>query len=64
MKISLRAARINSGFTQEYVAKHMNVNASTISSWEKGKTYPTANKLAKLCGIYGVCIDDIFLIRE
>ena len=47
MKLSLKAARINSGLTQKCVAKRLNVNVSTISNWEQGKTYPTANKLAQ-----------------
>lgn len=64
MKLTLKAARVNSGFTQKYVAKHMHVNASTISSWEAGKTFPTANKLAQLCELYGVGIDDIFLLKQ
>lgn len=64
MKLSLKAAGINSGLTQKCVAKRLNVNVSTISNWEQGKTYPTANKLAQLCSIYHVGIDDIFLLKQ
>ena len=61
MKMTLRAARINAGMTQEQAAKQVNVDVSTIAKWEKGKTYPTIDRFTVLCGAYGVAMDDIFL---
>lgn len=35
-KISLAAARVNAGLTQDEVAKRMHVSKTTILNWEKG----------------------------
>lgn len=60
-KISLKAARVNCGLTQKAVATKAGISEATIIRWEKGKTAPDANQLKKLCEIYGVLMDDIFL---
>ena len=36
-KITLAAARVNAGMTQEEVAKEMHVSKNTIVNWENGK---------------------------
>lgn len=59
MKVTLKAARINKGFTQEYVAKELNVTKKTVGSWEMGKTMPKIDKIEKLCSLYGCSYDDI-----
>lgn len=64
MQISLKAARVNAGYTQKEVAKRINTDVSTVIKWENGKTYPTANKLAELCALYECCINDIFLLKK
>lgn len=38
LKISLKAARINAGLTQEAVAAMLKKSKVTIINWEKGKT--------------------------
>ena len=38
MKISLKAARVNAGLTQDEVAKITKKSKSTIVSYEKGRT--------------------------
>lgn len=59
MKVTLKAARINKGFTQEYVANALNVTKKTVGSWEMGKTMPKIDKIQKLCSLYGCSYDDI-----
>jgi DNA-binding XRE family transcriptional regulator len=59
MKVTLKAARINKGFTQEYVANELNVTKKTVGSWEMGKTMPKIDKIEKLCSLYGCSYDDI-----
>lgn len=61
MKVTLRAARINADMTQEDAAKLMNVSVRTIANWEKGTTQPRFDQVAKLCQLYCVDIDNIFL---
>ncbi len=59
MRISLKAARINKGYTQEQVANAIKVTKKTVGSWEKGKTMPKIDKIEALCTLYGVSYDDI-----
>ena len=44
IQISLAAARVNAGMTQEKVAKEMHVSKNTIVNWEKGTSEPTINQ--------------------
>ena len=60
-KLTLRAARINSGMGQEEVAKALEVSTRTISNWEHERTYPTIYQLVRLCKLYGVDVEDLFL---
>lgn len=61
MQISLKAARVNANLTQRETAKKMNIDRATLINWENGKTFPNAPQLIRLCEIYGIGIDDIFL---
>lgn len=60
-RISLAAARVNAGLTQEDVAKALNKNKQTIVNWENGRTtIDTANFMA-LCRLYHAPETIIFL---
>ena len=59
MRITLKAARINKGLTQEDVAKALNVTKKTVGSWEMGKTKPKIDKIEHLCSLLGCKYDDI-----
>lgn len=59
IRISLKAARINKGYTQEYVATALKVTKKTVGSWESGKTIPKVDKINPICELYGVRYDDI-----
>lgn len=61
MVISLKAARVNAGLTQKEVAKLVSVGNKTICRWESGETSPKAEQLKKLCEIYHIPMDSIFL---
>lgn len=51
-KITLKAARINAGLDQSDVARELNVNITTVSSWETGKTQPSLENFKRLCELY------------
>ena len=61
MKLTLRAARINAGLTLQEASKRSGFCISSLAGWENGSVDVSARKLFKLCSIYGVSIDDIFL---
>jgi transcriptional regulator with XRE-family HTH domain len=59
LKITLKAARVNAGYSQNEVAKKLNISNKTISSWESGETFPSAKKIVALCELYGISYDNI-----
>ena len=58
-QMTLKAARVNAGYTQAQVAKILDVSVSSIKNWEAGKTYPNLSTFEKLCELYGVSLDQI-----
>ncbi len=54
----LRANRERLGLSQEDVAHAIYVSRQTMSSWERGKTYPDVQSLMLLSQLFGVSIDE------
>lgn len=61
LQISLAAARVNAGMTQEDVAKELHVSKQTIVNWEKGKVIPNFATLNTLSSLYKIPANNIFL---
>ena len=61
IQISLAAARVNAGMTQEDVAREMHVSKNTIVNWEKGTSEPSINQGKELASLYSIPLDYIFL---
>ncbi len=61
IQISLAAARVNAGMTQEDVARKMKISKTTILNWEKGKVVPSFANLQMLSTLYGIPTNNIFL---
>ncbi|WP_440285090.1 helix-turn-helix transcriptional regulator [Eshraghiella crossota] len=61
LQISLAAARVNAGMTQEDVSKSMKISKNTLVNWEKGLSEPTITQGRKLSEIYNIPLDNIFL---
>lgn len=58
-QISLKAARVNAGYSQKEAAKILGISNKTLCSWENGKTFPDQPMIVKLCELYGVTYDMI-----
>ena len=61
LKISLKAARVNAGMTQDDVAKEIRKTKRTIVNWETGKREIDRANFEALCRLYKVTVDDIIL---
>lgn len=61
LQISLAAARVNAGMTQQEVAEKLHVSKKTIVNWEKGKVIPSFANVHALSGIYNIPENNIFL---
>lgn len=64
IQISLAAARVNAGLTQEDVAKEFKVSKQTVVNWEKGKVAPSFLVMRALSEYYKIPIDNIFLPKK
>jgi len=60
-QISLAAARVNAGFSQEELAKILEVDRQTIINWEKGHTKISGEWLLMWAQVCNFPIDYIFL---
>lgn len=58
MKISLKAARVNSGLSAGEVAKKLGVTDDTIWNYENGKTQPKLPAFRVLAELYGCKVED------
>lgn len=64
LQISLAAARVNAGYTQDDVSKELHVSKNTVVNWEKGKVIPTFIILNALSNLYKIPIDNIILPKK
>lgn len=54
MKVTLKAARINKGLSQEEAAKLIGVSVDTLGNYERGITYPDIPILKNIEKTYGI----------
>lgn len=63
-KITLKAARVNAGYTQKEAAKLLGVSNSTLGRWENMISFPNVEQINKICDLYGVGYADIIFTTE
>ncbi|WP_444660259.1 helix-turn-helix domain-containing protein [Caproiciproducens sp. R2] len=59
MNERLRELRIKSGYTQVQIAKILNIDRSTYSYYEIGKTTPDITVLMTLAKVFNIAINDL-----
>ena len=57
--MSVKSAREKRGMTQQDIAVALDIDQSTVSLWESGKTSPRAKLLPKLAQILGCTVDEL-----
>lgn len=57
---NLKMCRKNCGLTQQQVADCLNINRTTYTYYETGKTEPSINMIVKICKILGVSYEVLF----
>ena len=62
MKITLKAARVNAGKTQDEAAKAVKKTKNTIQNYESGKSVPDIETGKALAKLYGMSVDDIIFL--
>ena len=61
-QISLAAARVNAGMTQEEVSNLMHVSKNTVVNWEKGTSEPTISQARRLAAYLSMPLDCIIFM--
>ena len=64
MAISIKAARVNAGYTQAEVAERINKTKNTIASYEAYATYPDVKTAQAMAELFGLPFDDIIWAQE
>lgn len=59
MNMSLKAARVNKGLTQEVAASKLGISKQTLVSYEKYRTVPDVLMAQKIAALYESSIDAI-----
>jgi len=59
MQLSLKALRVNSGYTQQDVADIFEVSRQTVMNWENGKETPKGLVIYAMAKLYNTEIDNI-----
>lgn len=64
MKITLKAARVNAGLSQKAAGERIRVSKDTISNWENGRSFPSAEKIKEIEKVYKVKYDDLLFLKQ
>ena len=64
MEITMKAARINAGYTQKEAARLLKVSRDTVSNWERGKSYPDVANLRDIERVYNVRYVDLIFFTS
>ena len=57
--MTLKALRVNAGYTQVEAAKALDITPETLSNWERGKSFPTVPQIKEIEKLYSTKYADI-----
>lgn len=57
--MTLKALRVNAGYTQVEAAKALDITPETLSNWERGKSFPTVPQIIEIEKLYSTKYADI-----
>lgn len=57
--MNLEKLRHEKRWSQEYVARQMEVSRATVDNWEKGRTEPTITAARKLASLFGITMEEL-----
>jgi transcriptional regulator with XRE-family HTH domain len=61
-RLTLKAARLNAGYSQKEAASLLGVSHCTMSKWERGVSMPKANQIDAICELYNVTYDMLIFL--
>lgn len=57
--MQLLTLRAKAGWSQEFVARQMEVSRATIVNWERGNTEPSISEAVKLAKLFGITVEEL-----
>jgi transcriptional regulator with XRE-family HTH domain len=60
----LRSLRAERGWSQEYMAKRLDISQKTYSRWENKADELSKRELEAICTVFGIAIDKLFSKEE
>ncbi|MDY4739379.1 helix-turn-helix transcriptional regulator [Absicoccus porci] len=63
-RMTLKAARVNAGMTQEDLAEAIGVHRQTVAKWEENPQLMSIETANKVCKVLNVKFHQIFFARE
>lgn len=64
MALTLRAARINKGYTQKKAADEIGISKYTLSNYERGRYFPKAHIIKRMEKVYGEEYDNLIFLPQ
>lgn len=64
MEITMKAARVNAGLTQQQAANALNISKNTLVRYEKGKAVPLVTMARDMAKLYGISVNDIIFLPD
>ena len=55
--------RKQSNMSQEQLADKLNISRQAVSNWERNKSQPDIPAILKICGLFGVGVDELIIRR-
>ena len=62
MKATLKAIRVNNGWSQEEAAKLYGISVATLQNYELGKTFPDVPTINRIIEVTGISYNDIIFL--
>ena len=62
--MTLKALRVNAGYTQIEAAKKLGVTPETLSNWERAKSFPTVPQITEIEKLYSTTYADIQFLPD
>lgn len=60
--MQLLTLRAKAGWSQEFVARQLDVSRQTIIDWERGKYIPNALKAIQIAKLFGITVEELMEI--
>ena len=64
LRISMAAARVNAGMTQDEASKALHVTKQTLVNWEKGATQPKVEQAERMSELYKIPYQNIIFLQS